>query len=97
MKAKVKQAMFSLIDELDMFPETIMITVLRKDLQTVVNHLHHSADEWNNQSALGYAIAAAEQVGIEDIDINLIVSAMKRAFDERTLEQAADIYRKSDY
>ena len=97
MKEKVKQAMFSLNDELDMFPETIMITVQRKDLQTVVNHLHHLADEWSNQSALGYAIAAAKQVGIEDIDINLIVTAMKRAFDERTLEQAADVYRKSDY
>ncbi|MEK4403490.1 hypothetical protein MKZ26_03465 [Sporosarcina sp. FSL K6-6792] len=97
MKAKVKQAIFSLNDELDMFPETIMITVQRKDLETVVNHLHHSGEEWSNQSAFGYAIAAAESIGMSAEDIQRLVGAMASECDWKTLDRAADVYRKSDY
>lgn len=61
MDAKTKKAMFALSDDLGSSLSTnSVIVVNRQDIETVVIHLFHRGDEWSNQSALGYAIAAAE-------------------------------------
>lgn len=96
MDAKTKQAMFSLKDELDSFnADHKMITVKRSDLEAVVKGLFNSADEWSNQAALGYAIRSAERLGMDTI--SGLVRVMQSEFDERTLEDAAYYYRKSNY
>ncbi len=97
MKPSVKEAMFNLKDDLKEFPDTMMITVKRSDLQTVVNHLHHCGDEWSNQAALGYAIEAARSIGAVGEDVEELISAMRSEFDSKSLDEAAEIYRKSDY
>lgn len=98
MNAKVKQALFNLKDVLDMFAEdSIMITVQRKDLELIVKEMFFESDEWSNQSALGYAITAAEAIDLDYADISHLVTVMQREFDEKTLDAAAEIYRKSDY
>lgn len=53
--------------------------------------------EWSNQSALGYVIMAAERIGISEADIQRLVSSMHNRFDMKTLEAAAEYYRKSHY
>lgn len=97
MNAEAKQAMFNLRDELNMFPETLMITVKRSDLATAVNHLFHSGEEWSNQAAFGYAIAAALSIRMSTEDIQKLVNAMRREFDEQTLDSAAEVYQGSSY
>lgn len=100
MNAKTKEAMFNLRDELEQFgADHKMITVRRSDLEEIMNHLFFSGGEWSNQAALGYAIAAAESESLELIneDVQRLVGAMVSEFDWRTLEEAADIYRKSNY
>ncbi|GKV56008.1 hypothetical protein NCCP2222_19550 [Sporosarcina sp. NCCP-2222] len=98
MDDQAKKAMFALRDDLkSSLPTNSVIMVNRRDLETVVNHLFHAGDQWSNQSALGYAIAAAESLEMSKIDIQRLVSAIVSEFDWKTLENAADVYRKSDY
>lgn len=52
----MRQSLQNLEEELDMFPDTLMITVQRKDLQKVFHKLRWQAEEWSNQSCLGYVI-----------------------------------------
>lgn len=97
MKRNISETMFKLMDELDMFPETTMITIQRKDLERLVNEMFFKGDEWSNHSALGYAIEGAKSMELTDGDINLLVTAMNREFEEKTLEVAAEVYRQSSY
>lgn len=98
MNAKTKEAMFNLRDELEQFSaDHKMITIQRSDLESIMNHLFFSGGEWSNQSAYGYAIAAAEQSGMSVEDIRKLVNAMRLELDNVTLEEAADVYRKSNY
>lgn len=53
--------------------------------------------EWSNQTCLGYAIMAAEQMGMKEEDIQILVRNMHNRFDFKTLEEAAEHYRKSPY
>lgn len=53
--------------------------------------------EWNNQSCMGYAIMAAERAGLPPEEVRKITKAMHRVFDDKSLEQAAEHYRQSDY
>lgn len=98
MKADVKKAMFALRDDLkrDSLEKTTVV-VNRNDLELVVNQLFFGNDEWSNQSAVGYAIAAAESIGMSNKDIKKLTGAMYSEFDKRTLDSAAEIYRKSEY
>lgn len=98
MNPHTKEAMFALHDVL-MSPNrtSSMVVVSRKDLYAVVTHLFRNGDEWSNQAAFGYAIAAAEQNGMSIEDIQKLVNSMRLEMDNVTLEEAADIYRKSDY
>ncbi|WP_318615310.1 hypothetical protein [Sporosarcina sp. YIM B06819] len=71
MNNNIKQGMLSIKDELDMFAEdSIMITVQRKDLQKVIHKLRWQAEEWSNQSCLGYVIKGLEDAGlaVEDVE-----------------------------
>lgn len=98
MNARTKEAMFNLRDELEQFSdEHKMITVRRSDLEAIMKHLFFSGGEWSNQSAYGYAIAAAESMELSKESREGLVAEMRVYFDEMTLEEAADIYRKSDY
>jgi len=53
--------------------------------------------EWSNQSVLGYVIMAAERIGMSEADIQRLVSSTHNRFDMKTLEEAAEHYRKSPY
>ena len=98
MKANVKKAMFALRDDLKTSIQTnSTVVVNRNDLDLVVNQLFFSGGEWSNQSALGYAIASMEMAGFSADEIGVLVMEMNRQFDERTLDSAADVYRKSSY
>ncbi len=70
MKSNLKKAMFALRDDLKNLIQTnSTVVVNRKDLALVVDQLFFGNDEWSNQSALGYAIAAAESIGMSKKDI----------------------------
>lgn len=95
MKRNISETMFKLMDELDMFPEAMMITVQRKDLELLVQEMFFKGDEWSNQSALGYAIKAARDIGLQESTIHDLVGAMHKSFDEKTLDEAAKNYTGS--
>ena len=98
MNAETKQAMFNLNDKLENSTSNrSMIEVSREDLMTVVNHLYESDGEWSNHAALGYLIAAAESKIFMKREIKDLANGMRREFDFKTLEEAAELYRKSDY
>lgn len=53
--------------------------------------------EWSNQACMGYAILAAEKVGIQEYEIEELINTMIHLFDRKTIEEAAEHYCKSDY
>jgi len=91
----MKKVAKRLREELEMFPETIMITVQCKDLEKAVRELEWDSQEWSNQSCLGYVIQGLGDAGLDDEDGRQLVRYVRRALDSKTLEQAASIYRKS--
>lgn len=94
----MKNALFRLKDELEMFGENNpTITVKRSDLALLVNAMFFKGEEWSNQAALGYAILAANEMGLKVEVISQLVANMYRAFDNKTIEEAAAIYRDSSY
>ncbi len=50
---------------------------------------------WSNQACLGYAIAAMERKGYTAEQIKEVVRSMQFVFDNKSIEQAAEIYRQS--
>lgn len=93
----MQKSLQNLEEELDMFTETIMITVQRKDLQKAVHGLRWQAEEWSNQSCLGYVIKGLEDAGLSGEDVEHLVRFVRRTFDETSLKQAQDIYCQSRY
>ena len=84
-------------EELDTFPETVMITVQRNDLEKAVHELEWQPEEWSNQSCIGYVIKGLDDAGFEGKELEQLVRYIQRTFDDTSLEQAADIYRQSRY
>lgn len=93
----MRKSLQNLEEELDMFPETIMITVQRKDLEEAVHELKWRAEEWSNQSCLGYVIKGLADSGLAGEDVEHLVGFVRRTFDETSLKQAQDIYCQSRY
>jgi len=54
-------------------------------------------EDWNNNSCLGYAIRAAEDLKMDFDTIQKLVRAVKNQFDILTIEQAAKVYWESPY
>ena len=52
---------------------------------------------WSNQASLGYAILAAKKMGFSDEKIQELVINLHGEFDMKTVEEAAEVYRKSAY
>lgn len=69
----MRKSLQNLEEELEMFPETIMITVQRKDLEEAVHELKWQSEEWSNQSCLGYVIRGLEDAGLAGEDVEHLV------------------------
>lgn len=54
-------------------------------------------EEWSNNAALGYALLAANQIGYSEDEKKILVRTMYRIFDEKSVDEAKDIYNKSPY
>lgn len=54
-------------------------------------------NEWSNYAALGYAIAGAKKLGYDDEQIGELVREIQWQFDMKSVPEAEDIYRESDY
>lgn len=54
-------------------------------------------DIWSNGGCLGYAILALEALGYKPEEIRVIVDAVKRQFDRRTVQEADKHYCDSAY
>ena len=93
----MQQSLQNLEEELDMFPEANMVTVQRKDLQKAVHELTWQAEEWSNQSCLGYVIKGLEDAGLAGEDVEHLVGGVRRTFDDTSLKQAQAIYCQSRY
>lgn len=68
-----------------------------KFLREVVWNALGNESEWSNYAVLGYAIAGAKKIGMSDDKINDLVKAIYSEFDMKTVPEAEDIYRESDY
>lgn len=53
--------------------------------------------EWSNHACLGYAILGAKKLGYDDEKIQELVRAIYSEFDMKSVPEAEDVYRKSDY
>jgi hypothetical protein len=53
--------------------------------------------EWSNQACLGYAIAGAKKLGYDDEKIHELVRVIYGEFDMKSVPEAEEIYRDSDY
>lgn len=54
-------------------------------------------DEWDNYACLGYVIAGAKKIGYDDEEIRKLVRGIYEEFDSKSVAEANEIYRKSDY
>lgn len=66
-------------------------------LREIVWNALGNESEWSNYAALGYAIAGAKKIGMTDDKINDLVKAIYGEFDMKSVPEAEDIYRESDY
>ena len=53
--------------------------------------------EWSNSACLGYAIAAAEKMGMAKKDVQRLVNLMRSEFEFTSVDEAEKIYAESDY
>ncbi|MFA8440063.1 hypothetical protein [Pueribacillus sp. YX66] len=68
-----------------------------KFLREIVWNALGNENEWSNQAYLGYAIAGAKKLGYDDEKIHELVRAIYGEFDTKSVPEAEDIYRESDY
>lgn len=68
-----------------------------KFLREIVWNALGNESEWSNYAALGYAIAGAKRIGMNDDKINDLIKAIYGEFDMKSVPEAEDIYRESDY
>lgn len=68
-----------------------------KFLREIVLNALGNESEWSNYACLGYAIAGAKKIGMSDDKINDLVKAIYGEFDMKSVPEAEDIYRESDY
>ena len=66
-------------------------------LREIVWNALGNESEWSNYACLGYAIAGAKKLGYDDEKINELVRAIYGEFDFKSVPEAEDIYRESDY
>jgi hypothetical protein len=52
---------------------------------------------WSNQACLGYAIAGAKKLGYDDEKIHELIRAIYGEFDMKSVLDAENIYRESDF
>jgi hypothetical protein len=92
--------------ELKYFSDGVSVTDshLLNEVEQLLNqsYLAGAASEsdsypWSNQSAFGYMILVAEQVGLSEGETQRLVRAMHTLFDQVTLGEAAQHYCKSSY
>ncbi|MNW38887.1 hypothetical protein D3C74_159650 [compost metagenome] len=84
-----------------MYPKEIK---LMDDVQDLLQQAYQvgagspeESQSWSNQAALGYVIMSGERAGFSEEDIQRLVRAMHNRFDMKTLEEAAEHYRRSSY
>ncbi|MHA0855891.1 hypothetical protein [Paenibacillus sp. CMAA1364] len=53
--------------------------------------------EWSNNACLGYALLAAEMMGLDETHRRKLAHSMNNRFDFKTLEEAKEAYCNSDY
>lgn len=68
-----------------------------KFLREIVLNALGNESEWSNYACLGYAIAGAKKIGMSDDKINDLVKAIYGEFDMKSVPDAEEIYRESDY
>lgn len=68
-----------------------------KFLREIVWNALGNESEWSNYACLGYAIAGAKKTGMTDDKINDLIKAIYGEFDIKSVPEAEDIYRESDY
>lgn len=66
-------------------------------LRKLIDNAMWSQGDWSNNACQGYAVIAAKELGYSDDDIQKLVRAMYRSFDEKTIEDARAEYEKSPY
>ncbi|WP_033828080.1 RuvA C-terminal domain-containing protein [Bacillus andreraoultii] len=53
--------------------------------------------QWSNYACLGYVISALKKLGYDDEHIRQLVRAIYSEFDMKSVPDAEDIFRESDY
>lgn len=66
-------------------------------LREIVWNALGNESEWSNQACLGYAIAGAKKLGYDDEKIDELIGAIYAEFDKKSVPEAEEIYRESDF
>lgn len=53
--------------------------------------------EWDNYACLGYAILGAKKMEMNNEEINKLISLIRSEFDWKSVDQANEVYIKSEY
>ena len=68
---------------------------LSQDMQALYD-FHSLYDLWSNNAAAGYAMAAAQAIGLDHKQTGKLIDAMTAAFENMTVEEAKDLYEEGD-
>ena len=59
--------------------------------------MQENTDIWSNNACKGYAIAASIAAGLDKQQTDRLIDAMREAFKEMTVDEAAAFYESGEY
>ena len=69
----------------------------RSDMPSFMDAMLDSVDIWSNEAAKGYVLTAAQRMGLNDTQIDELLRQMRLAFDDLTVDEAAQISNSSAF
>lgn len=65
--------------------------------QRMFEFMSQATDIWSNDVCMGYVIVALRELDYPEEEIKRITAALRDAFDQLTVDEAAQAYLKSPY
>lgn len=74
--------------------EAAKLTPAEPGGMSFVEAMQEAAEIWSNDACMGYCIRAAQLAGLDQDTIQKLLGACEVAFDELSVDEAAEIYRR---
>ena len=69
----------------------------KPEMPSFMDAMLDSVDIWSNAAAQGYALKAAQRMGMDEAHVKELLHQMRLAFDDLTVDEAAQISNSSTF